>query len=64
MPEWTPEKIDAAMHAGKEHYVTLQKTIPVYIGYFTAFMDNSNQVNFRMDIYQRDGKLLNILMEH
>src|SRR5678815_5117271 len=38
MPEWTPEKIDAAMHAGKEHYVTLQKTIPVYIGYFTAFL--------------------------
>ena len=24
-PEWTPEKIDAAMHAGKEQYVTLKQ---------------------------------------
>jgi murein L,D-transpeptidase YcbB/YkuD len=63
-PEWTPAKIDAAMHAGREQYVTLKKTIPVYIGYFTAFLDNSGQVNFRTDIYQRDDRLLNILMEN
>ena len=63
-PEWTPGKIDAAMHAGKEQYVTLKKTIPVYIGYFTAFMSADGQLNFRPDIYNRDERLLNMLMQH
>ncbi len=60
-PEWTPQKIDAAMHAGKEQYVTLKRTIPVYIGYFTAFVGAEGQVYFRNDIYQRDDRLLNML---
>jgi murein L,D-transpeptidase YcbB/YkuD len=60
-PEWTPEKIDAAMHSGKEQYVTLNRTIPVYIGYFTAYVGADGQVNFRNDIYQRDGSLLSML---
>jgi murein L,D-transpeptidase YcbB/YkuD len=60
-PEWTPEKIDAAMHAGKEQYVTLNRTIPVYIGYFTAYVGADGEVNFRNDIYQRDDRLLNML---
>lgn len=58
---WTPEKINAAMHTGKEKYVTLKKTIPVYIGYFTAFIDKNGQVNFRDDIYGRDSRLLQML---
>ncbi len=61
-PEWTPEKIDAAMHTGKEQYVTLNRTIPVYIGYFTAYIGGTDrQVYFRNDIYQRDDRLLNML---
>lgn len=58
---WTPDKINAAMHTGKEKYVTLKRTIPVYIGYFTAFMDKNGQVNFRDDIYGRDSRLLEML---
>jgi murein L,D-transpeptidase YcbB/YkuD len=64
MPEWTPQKIDAAMHAGKEQYVTLKRTIPVYIGYFTAFMSSDGQLNFRTDIYKRDASLLEMLMQN
>ncbi len=63
-PEWTPDKIDAAMHAGKEKYVTLKTTIPVYIGYFTAFIGADDQLNFRSDIYDRDGRLLELLMQN
>ena len=63
-PEWTPGKIDAAMHAGTEKYVTLKNTIPVYIGYFTAFMGTNGKINFRPDIYQRDNRLLEMLMNH
>lgn len=63
MPEWTPEKIDAAMHRGKEQTVTLKKLIPVYIGYFTAFLDKDGQLNFRQDIYNRDQRLLEMLQQ-
>lgn len=61
---WTPAKIDAAMNAGKEKYVTLKKTIPVYIGYFTSFIDNNGAVNFRQDVYNRDERLLQLLIKN
>jgi len=61
---WTPAKIDQAMNAGKEKYVTLKKTIPVYIGYFTSFIDSNGAVNFRPDVYNRDERLLQLLMKN
>lgn len=60
---WTPKKMDDAMHAGKEQWVTLKKKIPVYIGYFTAFIDKDGHLNFRKDIYNRDASLLGMLMK-
>lgn len=60
-PEWTEDKIDSAMHSGKEKTVTLKKTIPVYIGYFTAFIDKNGDINFRPDIYDRDTPLYDLL---
>lgn len=63
LPVWTPEKINAAMHAGIERTVVLKKKIPVYIGYFTAFVDRKGQLNFRDDIYKRDSRLLSFLMK-
>src|SRR5207244_13491773 len=35
-PEWTPQKIEAAMHAGREQHVALKRRIPGYIVYATA----------------------------
>jgi murein L,D-transpeptidase YcbB/YkuD len=61
-PAWTPEKIEAAMQRGKEQTVKLKQKIPVYIGYFTAFIDRHGALNFRDDIYGRDQGLLNMLM--
>ncbi|MEX6688185.1 L,D-transpeptidase family protein [Danxiaibacter flavus] len=60
---WTPEKIDKAMNAGTEKYVTLKKKIPVYIGYFTCFMDANGMVNFRDDVYKRDDRLMEMLVK-
>lgn len=54
---WTSEKIDQAMHAGKEKYVTLSPTIPVFIGYFTAWVDSNGDLNFRDDVYGHDKKM-------
>lgn len=54
-PEWTDEKIAAAMHAGEEEQVKLKQTIPVHIVYFTAWADDSGTVNFIPDVYGYDA---------
>jgi len=40
----------------KKQYVTLKQTIPVFIGYFTAWVDEDGLLNFRDDIYGHDEK--------
>lgn len=60
-PKWTPERIDKAMNAGKESWYTLKKKIPVYIGYFTAWVDKEGQMNFYKDVYDRDNSLAKLL---
>jgi L,D-transpeptidase YcbB len=62
-PDWTPEKINAAMHKGVEKYVTLKNPVPVYIGYLTAFVDNKGRINFRDDIYMRDEALEKMIIK-
>ncbi|WP_345949350.1 L,D-transpeptidase family protein [Mucilaginibacter sp. PAMB04274] len=61
-PAWNESKIDRAMHAGKEQYVTLNTKIPVFITYLTAFVDRQGKLNFRDDIYRLDGKLTKMLL--
>lgn len=56
-PEWTPEKIDEAMHAGVEKTVKLKKSVPVIITYYTAWVDEDNKMNFRTDIYGNDQNI-------
>ena len=58
-PEWTPEKIEKAMNSGHEQYVKLKKTIPVIIAYYTSWVDDNGQLNFRDDIYNHDQDLGN-----
>lgn len=60
---WSFEKIEAAMHSGKEKWYTLPHKIPVYIGYFTAWVTKDGTINFYEDIYQRDERLAAMLVE-
>lgn len=62
-PHWTPEKIDKAMHKNKENWWTLKDKIPVYIGYFTAMVDDDGNINFYKDIYDKDLQLAAMLVE-
>ena len=62
-PKWTEEAITAAMNAGKEQYVTLTKTIPVFISYFTAWVGNDGKLNLRKDVYNRDSRLAEMILE-
>lgn len=62
-PEWTEERIDSAMNGDKELYVTIKKPIPVLIAYFTAWVDEQGLLNFRKDIYKRDERLAEMILE-
>jgi murein L,D-transpeptidase YcbB/YkuD len=59
---WDTESIERAMNAGREQQVVLQNKVPVFIAYFTAFVDRDHQLNFRKDIYQLDGQLAAMLL--
>lgn len=54
---WTPKAINKAMHAGKEQMVKVTPTMPVTIGYFTAWVDGQGRLNFRDDVYGHDAQL-------
>ena len=60
-PDWPVDKINAAMSGEKETPVLLTKKIPIYIGYFTAWVNDKNEISFFPDVYQRDTRLNNIL---
>ena len=61
-PGWNEEVIDQNMEYGNERYIALKKSIPVYIVYFTAFVDDTGRLNFRKDIYSRDHPLRDIIL--
>jgi len=45
------------MNAGKEQFVNIKENIPVFIGYFTAWVDGAGKLNFRDDIYGHDKEM-------
>jgi L,D-transpeptidase YcbB len=49
-PEWTPERIQAAMNGEKSVHVNLRSPIPVLILYGTGRVDEDGRVDFYDDI--------------
>ncbi|HMO63501.1 MAG TPA: L,D-transpeptidase family protein [Ferruginibacter sp.] len=62
-PGWDEAKVTAAMNRGQEQTVVLKKNIPVYITYFTSWVDSNGLLNFRKDIYKRDTRLSKNILE-
>ncbi len=54
---WPADKVDAAMNGADNHQVNLPKKIPVYIVYFTTYVQGG-QLNFGNDLYDRDSKVV------
>lgn len=62
--DWSTERIEKAMHQGEEQTITLDQTVPVFIIYFTSFVDKDGAIHFRKDIYNRDQRLANMIMKN
>jgi L,D-transpeptidase YcbB len=57
-PAWNKEKIVSAMNQTTEKGVKLKEAIPVFIIYYTAWVDEEGQLNFRDDVYKHDSELM------
>lgn len=56
-PIWNEQKVDNILTTDKQTGINVKPTIPVYIAYFTAWVDGNGQLNFRNDLYNLDSKL-------
>jgi murein L,D-transpeptidase YcbB/YkuD len=54
-PEWTADKIAAAMTSGTEKTVKLEAPLPIYLVYFTVWDDNG-ELKTAPDVYGLDRK--------
>jgi murein L,D-transpeptidase YcbB/YkuD len=60
---YTDKKINALMNGGKQTFVKLKAKVPVFIAYFTAWVDKDGLLNFRNDIYNHDAKMKTLLFD-
>ncbi|RLK51666.1 murein L,D-transpeptidase YcbB/YkuD [Alkalispirillum mobile] len=57
-PDWSAEAIDRALErgrGGRERTVSLPRSIPVHLQYWTAWADQDGTLHFREDLYDRDA---------
>jgi murein L,D-transpeptidase YcbB/YkuD len=55
--DWNETRADNILKTNQATTIKLSPTIPVYIAYFTTWVDNTGALNFRKDIYYLDEKL-------
>ena len=55
---WTRNKIREQINSGESFRTQMGRTLPVYILYFTAWVDEDGRPHFYQDAYQRDRELL------
>ncbi len=63
-PDWPVTRINEAMNGGVETPCPLKNKIPIYISYFTAWVDKDNLIHFYDDVYVRDAKLGSLLFKN
>jgi murein L,D-transpeptidase YcbB/YkuD len=51
------EEVLATIHLGTNQSIRLPVAVPIYLVYWTAWVDQDGKLNFRQDIYGRDAAL-------
>ncbi|MHA1525330.1 MAG: L,D-transpeptidase family protein [Alphaproteobacteria bacterium] len=52
---WTADRIEETFQSGERKDLTLRKPVPVYFSYVTAWASPDGTVQFRRDLYNKDG---------
>ncbi len=58
---WSKDDLFVLLNRNQTRTVKLEKSIPIHITYFTAWVDDQGIVNFRPDIYKRDSQYVTSL---
>ncbi|MEH6450200.1 MAG: L,D-transpeptidase family protein [Oleispira sp.] len=51
---WNRSNIDSAISQNRTTHIRLQKPVPVYLMYWTTWVDDNGTLQIRDDVYQRD----------
>lgn len=54
-PAWSVEALAAAIAGGKRREIRLPSPMPIYLVYWTAWIAADGELEFRDDVYRRDG---------
>jgi murein L,D-transpeptidase YcbB/YkuD len=57
---WPMDRVHEEMNGRDDHQVTLKRKVPVYIGYYTAYM-RDGELWFGNDLYHRDDDLVPVM---
>ena len=55
--DWDENRINMAMNQETEKYVKLKEPVPVFISYYTSWVDDAGKLQFREDIYGHDAEI-------
>ncbi len=58
---WNKERLTDILGKGKQQVILLNTPIPVYLFYWTAWVQDGGEIHFRKDIYGRDQALAKLL---
>lgn len=61
-PLWSSKKIDSIVTSGERKVITLSNPLPIHITYQTVWLDNQGIIHFNGDLYNRDARLLEVLL--
>jgi murein L,D-transpeptidase YcbB/YkuD len=62
-PKWNRDAIKTAAASGKQRVVNLPQQVPVFLLYWTVWVDEEGLTHFRDDIYKRDKPLVRALYQ-
>lgn len=52
---WTPRSLHKTLKTYKTRWIKLDNPVPIYILYWTSWVDENGNINFRKDIYDKDS---------
>lgn len=62
-PQWSAERVESAIATKRTQQINLREEIPVHIVYSTTRVNEAGRVEFRRDVYEKNGKRVEIPRE-
>lgn len=60
-PGWDEDRTDEVLGKGKIRDIFIPETIPVYLVYYTAWIDEDDEIVFGNDLYDYDAEMIKML---